>query len=284
MLPFFCNTILIQATSFNNPKPRNRIVHIALCSRNSCISFKCFFLISKHHHHRCSILQGKSRSDAKCGNISIPYPFGIIKPNGDECSIDGVGYEISETEIRIKNTLATLCYNKFGNITLDSASGQDIDVSSSPFTLSNTKNMFFGIGCKTSVISGSCFGNKVLLSTIPNGLKRFRVSLLARQTREYFDISSFNPCSYAFIGEQDRYTFNASDILDGNMFTSKGKDVPIVLDWAIGYENCEEAQKNLTNFGCQANTYCTNSNNNPGYRCSCNDGYLGNPYLSPGCQ
>ncbi|KAI3954449.1 hypothetical protein MKW92_014682, partial [Papaver armeniacum] len=182
------------------------------------------------------------------------------------------------------------------------------DVSSSPFTLSNTKNMFFGIGCKTSafldgpdlnnyssvcssscqskesVISGSCFGNGCCHSTIPNGLKRFRVSLLARQPENISDISSFNPCSYAFIGEQDRYTFNALDILDGNMFISKGKDVPIVLDWAIGYENCEEAQKNLTNFACQANTYCTNSNNNPGYRCRCNDGYLGNPYLSPGCQ
>ncbi|KAI3893260.1 hypothetical protein MKX03_019095 [Papaver bracteatum] len=257
--------------------------------------------------------------DAKCGNISIPYPYGIVKPNGDECSIDGVGYgyritcntsfqppkpfiyggnvkirEISETEICIRNTLATLCYNKFGNITLDLGLAS-IDVSPTPFTLSYTKNMFFGIGCKThasldgpdlhnyssvcssscqsreSVVSGACFGNGCCQSTtIPEGLKRFQVSHLVRQPENISDVSSFNPCSYAFIGEQDRYTFNASDILDGNMFTSKGKDVPIVLDWAIGNKN--------------SNTYCTNSDNNLGYRCTCNDGYLGNPYLSPGCQ
>ncbi|KAI3953295.1 hypothetical protein MKX01_042290 [Papaver californicum] len=274
----------------------------------------------------------KAGCEAKCGNISVPYPFGIIKQNGYPCSIDGVGFgygitcntsfqppkpfigtgnleiiEISETEIRTKNMLATVCYNKFGNITLDLGLAW-IDVSGTPFTFSYTKNMFFGIGCKTyasidgpdlhnyssscssacqsreSVESGSCFGNGCCQSTIPKGLKRFQASLLVRQPENISDISSFNPCSYAFIGEQDRYTFSASNILDGNIFASKGKDVPVVLDWAIGNKTCEEARKDLTNFACQANTMCTNSDNNPGYRCSCSDGYQGNPYLSPGCQ
>ncbi|KAI3953297.1 hypothetical protein MKX01_042292 [Papaver californicum] len=275
-------------------------------------------------------LKTKAGCDAKCGNISIPYPFGIINPNGNGCSIGGTGFDyrvtcntsfhppkpfldtgnvevidISETKIRIKNTLATLCYNNLGNITLD-LSVASIDASRTPFTLSYTENMFFAIGCNTyatisgpdlknyssscssecnskeSAMEGSCFGKGCCQSTIPKGLKRYqaRVSKFTSQNIS----ATFAPCSYGFIAEQDYYTFNASDILDGSNFISKGEDVPIVLDWAIGNKTCEDAKKDMINFACQVNSYCINSDNNPGYLCTCKDGYAGNPYLSPGCQ
>ncbi|KAI3850268.1 hypothetical protein MKX03_018055 [Papaver bracteatum] len=261
--------------------------------------------------------KAKAGCDAKCGNISIPYPFGIINSNGNGCSIGGTGFhyritcntsfhppkpfldtgnveviDISETKFRTKNTLSTLCYNKLGNITLD-LSVATIDVSRTPFTFSYTDNMFFAIGCNTcatiygpdlknyasscssecnsreNVMDGSCFGKGCCQSTIPKGLKRYetRISKYTSQNSS----ATFDPCSYGFIAEQDHYTFNASDILNGTNFRSKGEDVPIM-------------QKDTTNFACQENSYCINSDNNPGYRCTCNNGYAGNPYLSPGCQ
>ncbi|KAI3859242.1 hypothetical protein MKW92_008953, partial [Papaver armeniacum] len=93
----------------------------------------------------------------------------------------------------------------------------------------------------------------------------------------------FSPCSSGFICESDNYKFKATD-LDGTSFLSKGRDVPVVLDWAIGDKTCEEAQKDMSTFACQNNSNCRNSDKVPGYICTCSTGFVGNPYLSPGCQ
>lgn len=56
-----------------------------------------------------------------------------------------------------------------------------------------------------------------------------------------------------------------------------------LLDPPIGNLNCKEAQ-NSSGYACQANSHCVDSETRlGGYRCRCNDGYEGNPYLSPGC-
>ncbi|RZC44391.1 hypothetical protein C5167_037341 [Papaver somniferum] len=273
-----------------------------------------------------SFFGAKAGCDATCGNISIPYPFGMITPGGYGCSIDGagIGYQLFcntsfqppelflgtgsiETELRIKTIQAIICYNKFGNVTLDKSVAWS-DISVSRFKFSYTKNVFFAIGCKSyasiygpnlqdysiscssdcnsreSVMDGSCFGQGCCQSTIPKGLNRYEIGILNSTSKDISAIASFNPCSYGFIAEQNSYTFSASDILDGSNFISKGKDIPMVLDWAVGNKTCEEAEKDLTSFACQENSYCINSDNNPGYRCTCNNGYAGNPYLSPGCQ
>ncbi|XP_040997095.1 wall-associated receptor kinase 5-like isoform X2 [Juglans microcarpa x Juglans regia] len=60
---------------------------------------------------------------------------------------------------------------------------------------------------------------------------------------------------------------------------------PLVLDWAIGNQTCEDAKKNTTKYACKAaNSTCSDSTNGPGYRCNCFSGYEGNPYLVDGCQ
>ncbi|OVA11909.1 Wall-associated receptor kinase [Macleaya cordata] len=177
-----------------------------------------------------------------------------------------------------------------------------------PYTFSDTQNRFFTVGCDTlalilmvdqqgknytsqclsacntrkKVIEGSCSGSGCCQIPIPKGLKSF-VAMVASLSN-HTNVWSFNPCSYAFMAEQEEYTFGAWDLMDRTSFVSKTKNVTVALNWAIGDKTCEEAKKDLATFACQANSYCNNSDNSLGYHCTCYKGYEGNPYLSPGCQ
>ncbi|KAI3929093.1 hypothetical protein MKW92_028506, partial [Papaver armeniacum] len=275
----------------------------------------------------------KAGCQAKCGNISIPYPFGITArgenddTGGGGCSIQGVGYGynincdtsydppkafmgisnleivgISETEIRIKDNISAICYNPSGVVVLNRTSVA-WDLSLTPFTFSNTKNRFFVVGCNSvGVITGSdnnrdmfsspcvstcntreevkegnCNGNGCCQNIIQKWMTMSIIGIARGFNTTYL---SFSPCSYAFLAAHEQFTFYASDLLD----ESKVRDIPVVLDWAIGNKTCEEAQKDADTFACQDNSYCNNSQNNLGYRCTCLEGHAGNPYLSPGCK
>ncbi|KAK6778324.1 hypothetical protein RDI58_025042 [Solanum bulbocastanum] len=261
----------------------------------------------------------------KCGNITVPYPFGIgsdcafnmqfelscnTSDDGSQKLILGINimvYDISDTELRVENSISWRCYNSSGAV-IDESLGWTRFIDSSPYSFS-VLNRFTIVGCddygsitvpnnfeygcnvsctsRGDVIEGECMGKGCGQKHIPKGLKYYNTTMSS--TENHTDVWSFNSCGYAFLGEADRFRFQGLPDLGDDLYASYFYDriqasVPIVLDWAIGSLTCTQALK-IENYACSENSHCIDSDTGlGGYRCSCNTGYHGNPYLNQGCQ
>ena len=259
-----------------------------------------------------------SCKEDRCGSLnSIPYPFGTRAG----CYLDDsfliqcvnisgtlkpiLGYENLEVlnisldgELRVSTSVTRHGCNNY--------SSQSIR---SKFPLSNKRNKLFGLGfsiiwyiggyggstygtgCVSSgrryidnvyaglydsgnIVNGSCSGTGCCETFIPGGVTEFYVSV-------WSFVNNSDRCMFGFVVENEAYNFSTNDVKDSQNRTT----VPVVLDWAVGTETCENAQRNQTTYACKAaNSDCLNSTNGPGYRCNCSSGYKGNPYLPDGCQ
>jgi hypothetical protein len=262
--------------------------------------------------------------DQRCGNLSIPYPFGI----SEGCYLDPsflitcdyssriptpflrkgniTVLNISlDGELRVLSFVARDCYNKPG-LSVNRTNSQ---FTLSKFTVSYTRNKFTVVGCDTygyisgavqatsgvlknyttgcislcdkieSVDNGTCSGIGCCQTSIPEG--GIDLTAKVRSFDNYSAVFGFNPCGFGFVVEEEAYNFSPLDLtnLQGRV------QVPVVLDWAVGNETCEDAKGNMTSYACKAeSSYCYNSTNGPGYRCNCSTGFQGNPYLPDGCK
>ncbi|KAI3932955.1 hypothetical protein MKW98_029188 [Papaver atlanticum] len=248
-----------------------------------------------------------------CGNVSIPYPFGI----GPGCFIDK-DFELSCDESIVNDIKPAYGSIKISNISIPDGHmtaeifmGRDCPDNRytasatlvGTFTFSSAKNKFIGMGCNTwaylglddsasictgclsvcnktkDITNGSCTGVGCCQAPVPVGLKTLYVKVGKMFTNNTSERLSFNPCSYGFIVDESSFNFTLPYLKD---FKNNGTGtVPVVVDWTVGNETCMEAARNPSSYACGQNTDCSvpEGNNTLGYRCNCRWGYTGNPYL-----
>lgn len=255
----------------------------------------------------------------QCGNLSIPFPFGISKGCylRDEFFIDcnetnqtptpylnGTGIPISNLslngELQIMQFVARDCYDQDGSLDTKLSNTPRLQLFP-PYTISGTKNKFIAVGCDTYAIFEGVRGKEKYItgcmtfceslgsiSESCSGIGCCQTSIPSGlQVRtvtmsSYYNhtfIWDFNPCSYSFIVEEGQSTFSSKSFQELKSITR----LPMVLNWAIGDEPCDAAQ-HRQDYACKGNSTCVNPLNLSGYFCECLPGYEGNPYLPDGCQ
>ncbi|KAJ4871687.1 Wall-associated receptor kinase 1 [Raphanus sativus] len=264
-------------------------------------------------------VNGQPRKDCqtRCGNVTVEYPFGTspgcyyagdpnfhltCKETGKLLfgGIDVINISHSG-ELRVMDKISYACYDKQGDLSVKSSYSYTLG----SLSLSQ-KNKFNVVGCNalallttigqqnystgcvstcnspSTVNGGDCNGAgccRTDVSVPSDSYDSFEIypSRLENMT----SVHDFNPCTYAFLAEIGTFHFEGvGDLKNLRNVT----DFPLVLDWSIGNQNCEQVG-NRSICGMK-NSTCFNSTRGTGYNCKCLDGYEGNPYLSNkhGCQ
>ncbi|OMO72245.1 hypothetical protein COLO4_27744 [Corchorus olitorius] len=277
-----------------------------------------------------------------CGNLTIPYPFGI----GKHCSMEGFeitcntthnppraflaakGYEVvtismKHNRVHINNSFQTTAVHVKGffNGTNEPHPQIYIDLFQTPFAFSHF-NKFTVTGCNSEGqiqlggrrdivtsgcisicerdsidnVNGTCSGYGCCQTPIFSGLKTVGMSVQNIYTNESViremlntsttTISPSYRCASGFLAEKNTFHLDAYDL--DHCLLPHFRNSHVVLDWVVSpSQTCEDARTKLEDYACKGNSsscedYRTEDGH--GYRCVCNSGYQGNPYLDHGCQ
>ncbi|OEL37226.1 Wall-associated receptor kinase 2 [Dichanthelium oligosanthes] len=274
--------------------------------------------------------QPSSNCQRKCGEIDVPYPFGIGPYDSpDHCAMPGfnlscdgnrglrllnpdlvvLNISLLQGQARMLNPISSACYNNSTNPRAERSNGWHMNLTDTPYRFSDAHNMFTVIGCRTlayiqagdttgymsgcvamcrrsdvkTMREGSCFGIGCCQTAIPKGMAYYSVYFDGNFNAT--DIKDVSACSYAVLMDSSNFTFRTSYTTSPEFYSAYGGRAPLVVDWAIGNETCEEAYKKPESYACvSSNSNCFDSFSGRGYICNCSKGFEGNPYLSNGCQ
>jgi hypothetical protein len=254
-----------------------------------------------------------SSCQASCGNVSIPYPFGIgagcyadpwfeivcgndsfessFKPFLSSFNLEVLNISLGGT-VRVSYPTFFICSNRTRTRSVPNS-----DLAKSPFIFSPSENRFIAFGCnnfasmvsvdgsntiggclsiceKSKVINASsCNGINCCQTTIPSDLVAFYTKI--GPINEEYPISDPQDCKSAFLVEEKLIQKIGS-------YNMKIYRVPVVLEWrGIPYTSFSSLPITNNTSNCIINHP---SNRNTTFTCSCKKGFEGNPYLVGGCQ
>jgi hypothetical protein len=265
-----------------------------------------------------------SNCTISCGNISIPYPFGVelgcyhaigfnltcrhgpLSHHGPpklflgDGTVQVLDISVEHSTVRINSTGVQLSYydKDIANSTISRTWGLGLP-ESGPFFLSESTSVLEAIGCNIQVSIMGGVGNRLVssCSSICPLINLYRAAvgngsctgITCCQASIILGYSFYNIQINLIPGPQyfppSVYIVDQRYNFDADMFFGHGpKALPATLDWIINNSTCPT---NMPALECRStNSYCQNSSSlvHGGYLCQCSKGYQGNPYVKDGCQ